>query len=117
MLIRIKRLHLRAIVGVFEWEQMRPQDLIISLEIEFDGRRAAESDDLADTVDYKAIKKRILSEIESGRFQLVERVAGHVLKIVMDDPRVVRATVEVEKPHALRFADSVSVVHSMERKE
>ena len=110
MLIRIKNLRLRAIIGVNEWERRDKQDVVINVEIEFDGDRAARSDDLSETVDYKSITKQIIREVESSSFRLLERLAHHVLEIVMDHEEVLRARVEIDKPQALRFADSVSVV-------
>ena len=110
MLIRIKNLRLRTIIGINDWERRDRQDVVINVEIEFDGARAARSDAISDTVDYKAITKRIISEVESAEFFLLERLASRVLEVVMQDTKVERATVEVDKPHALRFADSVSVV-------
>lgn len=109
MRISIKNLRLRTIVGVYEWERQQSQEVIVNLQIEFDGDQAAKSDRLEDTIDYKALKGRIMEEVEKSQFLLLERLAGRVLEIVMAEPRVQHASVEVDKPHALRFADSVSV--------
>jgi len=109
MTIRIKNLRCRTIIGVHDWEREREQLVIVNVELEFDGTRAAESDRIADTVDYKAIKTAILDEVEKSSFLLLEKLASYILGIVMRDERVTAVTVEVDKPHALRFADSVSV--------
>lgn len=115
MIVRIKNLRLRVVVGVYEWERKHPQDVVINVEFAFDGAKAMTSDDLDDTVDYKRIKKEILAAVEDTHYALIEKLAGRVLEIVLADPRVQRATVEVDKPGALRFADSVSVTASAER--
>lgn len=115
MIIRIKNLRLRAVIGLNDWERDVHQDLIINIELAFDGEKAGQSDDIADTVDYKAMKQRIRSEVESSHYKLLEALATHILDIVMAEERVLRASVEVDKPHALRFADSVSVTCSRER--
>ncbi len=115
MRIHLKNLRLRTIVGVNDWEQREPQGVRINVRFEFDGRRAAETDALEDTVDYSAMKRRIAEMVEGGRFQLIERLASEVLELVMADPRITRATVEVDKPTALRFADGVSVTVSAEK--
>jgi D-erythro-7,8-dihydroneopterin triphosphate epimerase len=115
MKIRIKDLRLRTIVGVFEWEQKAPQEVVVNVELEFDGAAAARSDDLSDSVDYKAIKQQLLREVQNARYKLLEKLADHVLQIVLSHEKVRRATVEVDKPHALRFAESVSVVCSGEK--
>lgn len=112
MIIKIENLRLRTVVGIFEWEKKVKQDIVINIDIEFDGGEAVDKDDISYTVDYKSITKRIISEIEGREFNLIERIAGDVVKIILDDGRVSRATVKVDKPGALRFADSVSVIHS-----
>lgn len=115
MKIRIKNLRLRTVVGIYAWERKEAQDVIINIDLEFDGSQAAESDQIKDTVDYKALKKRVIAEVETSHFQLLEKLASHILDIVMSDLKVYRARVEVDKPNALRFADSVSVECSAER--
>lgn len=115
MIIKIENLRLRTVVGIFEWEKKVKQDIVINIDIEFDGREAVERDDISFTVDYKSITKRIISEIESGTFNLIERIAGDVVRIILEDGRVNRATVRVDKPGALRFADTVSVIHTESR--
>ncbi len=117
MRIHIKNLRLRTIVGVDAPERERPQDVIVNVTMDFDGSKAALSDDVGDTVDYEAVKRRITTEVEGADFHLLERLAHRILEVVMDDPKVQRATVEVDKPQALRFADSVSVSCSGEREK
>ena len=115
MIIRIKNLRLRTIVGVNDWERAVQQEVILNISMDCDIDAAAKSDDLADTVDYKTLKLRIMRAVETANFLLLERLARHVLDIIRSEPRVRRATVEIDKPSALRFADSVSVEDSFER--
>lgn len=115
MLIRIKNLRLRTVIGVNDWERELRQDVIINIEMEFDGSKAVQSDDIADTVDYKLLKRKIIQRVETSSFQLIERLASEILDLVLEDKRVMRAMVEVDKPHALRYADSVSVVVEKKR--
>ena len=115
MIIKIENLRLRTIIGVYDWEKKNPQDLVINVTIDFDGRRAGESDSVDDTLDYKAINKKIISFVEANDFNLLERVAVGICDIVFEYPVVRWASVKVEKPGALRFADSVSVTETMER--
>ena len=109
VIIKIKNLKLKTIVGIFDWERTEKQDVIINAEIEFDGAKAANSDNIEDTVDYKKINKKIIEVVESSKFFLLEKLADTVLKIIMEDKKVIKAKVEVDKPGALRFADSVSI--------
>lgn len=115
MTIKIKNLHLRAIIGVNDWERTRSQEIILNIELQYDGSRAAASDDFRDAVDYSAIKRTLLEKVEQTQFFLLERLAAYVLDLLMEDGRIERASVEIDKPNALRFADSVSVVVSRKR--
>lgn len=109
MLIRIENLRLRTEIGIEPWEIGKLQDVVMNVALEFDGTAAAASDDIADTVNYKTICKRLIGHVESRRFNLLERLVSEALAICLDDPRVAWARVKADKPHALRFADSVSV--------
>ena len=111
MIIRIKNLRARTIIGINEWEREQKQEIIINMEISFDGSKAVETDDIDNTVNYKRIKRQVLEAAESADFFLLEKLADHILQIVMEDQKIQKAVVEIDKPHALRFADSVSVVH------
>ena len=115
MIIKIENLRLRTIIGIYDWEKENRQDLVINVSIDFDGRKAAESDNIEDTLDYKALNKKIISFVETNDFNLLERVAGGICDIVFEDPVVRWASVKVEKPGALRFADSVSVTEAREK--
>lgn len=114
--IRITNLKLRTIIGTFDWERKVKQDLLINISFECKTVKAAKSDSIKDAVDYKAITKRIIKEVEGSRFKLIEALSEHVLDIVLSDKRITSATVRVDKPGALRFADSVSIEVSKKRK-
>lgn len=107
--IRITDLSLRAIIGIFDWERTRKQKVLINIEISFDASKAAKSDKVKDTIDYKTITKKIIKHVEASKYFLIEKMADQVLKIVLDDPKVKTAKVRIDKPGALRFARSVSV--------
>ena len=107
--IRIKNLKLRAVIGINDWERENKQDVIINIKLEFDASAAAKSDDIADTVDYKAIKLNVIELVEKSNYNLLEKLVDEIVHVCLADPRVGRATVRVDKPHALRFADSVSI--------
>ncbi|MFQ5441161.1 MAG: dihydroneopterin aldolase [Thermodesulfobacteriota bacterium] len=115
MIIRIKDLKLRTIIGCNDWEREKKQDIVINVVIETIDAGAVKSDDLKESVDYRVITKRIIEETEKTEFLLLERLAGFILDIVMGEERIKGATVEVDKPHALRFSESVSVELSAKR--
>ena len=107
--IRITDLRLRTIIGANDWERDNKQDLVINISLEFDATQASKSDNLADTVDYKAITKNIIQLVESSQYFLLEKLADQILQLVLTNTRIIHATVEIDKPQALRFADSVSI--------
>ncbi|MFA6030251.1 MAG: dihydroneopterin aldolase [Elusimicrobiota bacterium] len=113
--IRIKDLALRCIVGLYPEERREKQDVVIQVRMETDLSEASRRDDLAHSVDYKAVKKRILAVVESSSYKLIEALAGRVAELCLEEPRVRAVEVEVEKPGALRFARTVSVVVRRER--
>ena len=113
--VRITDLLLRAVIGGNEWEQRTQQDIIINVTYTYDAQAALESDAMADAVDYKQIKKRIVETVENSHFHLIESLTKSILSIVSDDARVQTATVRIDKPGALRFAQSVSTEMSSRR--
>jgi D-erythro-7,8-dihydroneopterin triphosphate epimerase len=116
LIIRIKNLRLRTIIGCHDWERKTKQDLIINIKFAFDGAKAAASDDIHDTVDYMGLKKKIIATVEDSDFNLLEKLADSLLKLIMEEPKITKAKVEIDKPYALRYADSVSVSCSAKRK-
>ncbi len=115
MEIHIKNLKIKAIIGINDWERKEKQEVIVNVELEVDAFRATQTDRIEDTLNYKTLTKRIISEVESSEFYLLEKLANHIIKIVLEDKKAIRGTVEVDKPQALRFADSVSIRCSGER--
>lgn len=107
--IYIRDLALRCIIGIYPEERREKQDVIINVVLETDLAPAAASDQLADTLDYKALKKKILALVETSSFNLIETLADRIAQLALEDARVQRATVTVDKPGALRFARSVAV--------
>ena len=107
--INITNLRLRTYIGFNPDEQIKQQDVIINVEIQYRADMALISDNESDALDYKRITKRMIHHIENGRFQLLEKLTADLLSIAMESEHVHFAEVRVDKPHALRFADSVSV--------
>ena len=115
--IRIENLRLRTIVGIFDWEKKNLQEVVINVEVEIDcPDPSAIGDDISATLDYKKMNKKIIKFVEDGNFNLLETMAGGITKIVLEDDKALAVTVRVDKPGALRFADSVSVTHTVQRR-
>ncbi len=107
---------LRTFIGFNPEELVNKQDVIINIEIETDiPEKALQTDEPDGIVDYKTITKKVIALVQDGRFKLLEVITQNILDLVMEDSRVKMARVEVDKPHALRFAESVSVELKMER--
>lgn len=109
-IIRIKNILTRTIIGYNPEERVNWQDVIINLEIEVDVAKAVSTDNKDGIYDYKAITKNIIVFVSDSKYNLLEKLTYEVLQLVMKDERVSWAKVEIDKPHALRFSESVSVV-------
>lgn len=113
--IRISNLRLRTYIGFNEDELEKRQDVVINVRFDYQAEKAADSDDVEYAVNYKTVTKQIISKVESNKFLLLEKLTSEVLDLVMENPLIKYAEVQVEKPHALRFADSVSASLSASR--
>lgn len=113
--INITNLRLRTYIGFNPEERTKQQDVVVNAEIHYRADPAFASDDEKDALNYKIITKRMISHIEQGRFNLLEKLAADLLAIATESEQVSFAEVRVDKPHALRFADSVSVTLSASR--
>ena len=108
-IIRIKNILTRTIIGYNPEERVNWQDVIINLEIEVDVAKAVSTDNKDGIYDYKAITKNVIVFVSDSKYNLLEKLTYEVLQLVMKDERVLRAKVEIDKPHALRFSESVSI--------
>jgi FolB domain-containing protein len=107
--IIIKDLLLRGIIGVNDDERVNQQDILINLVLYVDVRKAAQSDRIEDAVNYRTITKRIVRHVEESADFLVEKLVTDIARIVVTEFNVQRVRVRVEKPGALRYAQSVGV--------
>ena len=115
--IELRNLLVRGIIGINDDERVNKQDVIVNLTLFTDTRAAAASDRIEDTVNYRTIAKRVILLVESSSYFLVERLAERIAELCLDDSRVQRVVVRVEKPGAIRFAESVGVVIDRERRD
>ncbi|MFN2137318.1 MAG: dihydroneopterin aldolase [Candidatus Promineifilaceae bacterium] len=107
--IIIKDLLLRSILGINPEERENKQDILINLVLYADIRAAAASDDIEAAVNYKSVTKRIIQHVEDSSDLLVEKLVSDIARIVLTEFNVERVRVRVEKPGALRFAQSVGI--------
>ena len=113
--IFIEQLVVETVIGIYDWERHIRQRVVIDLDMDFDIRAAAAGDDVEQTLNYKAVGKRVSAFVEAAEFQLVETLAERVAALVLDEFPVQRLSLRVNKPHALRGAAGVGVRITRER--
>lgn len=113
----LKDLLVRGIIGINDREREQPQDILINIVAFTDTHRAAQTDDIADCVNYRTLAKAVIQHAETAKRLTVEALANDISKICLEQPGVKRAVVHVEKPGAVRFAGSVGVEVERSRHE
>lgn len=106
----IEDLRIQTVIGVFDWEREITQTISLDLQMAFDIGRAVKSDNIADTLDYKSVSKRLIQFVESSEFQLVEALAEHCAQIVLDEFPVNWLRLKLSKPGAVRGSSAVGVI-------
>ena len=108
--IFIRDLLLRGIIGINPEERVKQQDILINVVMFADIRKAAVSDEIDDAVDYKTVTKHIIQHVEESSDFLVEKLVTDIARLIFNvDDTVQKVQVRVEKPGALRFAESVGI--------
>ena len=105
----INNLAVEAIIGIFQWEREVRQLISIDIEIDFDNKQAAKSDNIEDALNYKLVGKRITGYVENSKFKLVEALAENISKIILKEFPVSKVKVTLCKPGAMRGSDSVGI--------
>mgnify|MGYP002833190644 FL=1 len=109
-IIYIKDLRIKTIIGIFDWERKVKQEVSIDMEFPFDCKKAAATDSIEDTIDYKAIAKGVIKFVEESSFQLQETLAESIATLVKDEYGVKSIKLRVSKPGALRGAKDVGLI-------
>lgn len=105
----IRDLVARGIIGIEPWEREKEQEILINITLFADLSRAGETDDIADCINYRTITKKAQAHAEAAHRLTVEALANDLARICLEEPRVLKARVRVEKPGAVRFTRSVGV--------
>ncbi len=106
----IEDLRIQTVIGVFDWEREIKQTISIDLEMAFSITAAAASDAIGDTLDYKAVSKRLIQFVEASEFQLVESLAERCANIVLSEFPVNWLRLKLSKPGAVRGSNAVGVI-------
>ena len=109
-LVFIEDLRIQTVIGIFDWEREITQTVSLDLRMAFDISRAGKSDDIVDTLDYKSVSKRLIQFVEGSDFQLVEALAEHCARIVLDEFPVSWLRLKLSKPGAVRGSSAVGVI-------
>ena len=107
--IFLRALTVECIVGIWEWERRVKQTVVIDLEMATDIRRAAASDHIDDTIDYKKVAKRLLAFVGESQFNLVETLAEQIARVVVTEFGVSWVKIRLNKPGAIRGARDVGI--------
>ena len=113
--INIRDLRLRTFIGINDDEKKNQQDVVINIRIHYHAQKAVTFNVIEEALNYRTITKKVITHVEQNRFLLLERMTDEVLSLVMEHPQVMWADVTIDKPHALRFSDSVSISLSARR--
>jgi dihydroneopterin aldolase len=108
--IFLDELRIETIIGIWEWERKIRQTVIIDLEMSADIAKAAATDDVADTLNYKLVAKRLQEFVGGSSFQLVETLAERIAGLIRDEFDVAWVKVTVHKPGAIRGSKDVGVI-------
>ncbi len=109
-IIYLRDLTIETVIGVYDWEREIRQKVIFDLEMGTDIRKAAASDHIDDTLDYKSVAKRIIDYVEKSEFELVESLAEGVAAIILNEFKVPWVRLSLNKKGAVRGASDVGVI-------
>ena len=109
-IVYIRELQVETIIGIFDWEREVKQVVSLDIEMQTDIRASAQSDHIDDTLNYKAVAKRLIGYIESSSFQLVETLAEQCARIILEEFGVSWVKLRLSKPGAVRGARDVGVI-------
>jgi 7,8-dihydroneopterin aldolase/epimerase/oxygenase len=115
--IFVHALKTEAIIGIFDWERQVKQTVIVDIEISADVRKAALSDSIDDTLNYKRVAKRVLTFVEESKFHLVETLAEHIAMLILEDFGVAWVSISLSKPGAIRSSRDVGVILERDRND
>ncbi|MBA3564833.1 MAG: dihydroneopterin aldolase [Gammaproteobacteria bacterium] len=107
--IFLRELAVEAVIGIQDWERRVRQLVKIDLEMAVDAKRAAASDRIEDTLNYKRVAKRLIEFVSGSEYQLVETLAENIAGIVLNEFSVAWVRVTVNKPGAIRGARDVGI--------
>ena len=116
MIIKIKNLKLKTIIGIYDWEKNIDRDITINAEISTNFDKALLSDEIKDAIDYDDIVAKIKNIVSSKKFNLVERMAQEIMDAILQDKRLNKCILEIDKVGAVPDLESFCVKIEQENK-
>jgi len=107
--IFLRGLEVECMIGFIDWERRVKQRVQIYLELPVDCTRAAQSDDVVDTLDYKSVAKRVIAFVEASQFMLVETMAHRMAMLILEEFGIEWVRISINKPGAIRGSRDVGV--------
>ena len=111
----IEGLQIDTLIGIYDWERRIRQPLVFDIEMAFDNRLPAATDDITLTLNYKDVSKRLMDYVGESSFGLVETLAEHCAAIILGEFAVSRVRLKLSKPGAVRGARAVGVMIEREK--
>jgi len=109
-IMNIKDLKAETILGIFDWEKKAKRPVILTIELHLEKSKAGDSDDMSDAVDYAMLEENIIKRLEASNYNLIERLVTDIGQLILSlDKRILKVTVEADKPGALKQARSISI--------
>ena len=109
-IVYIRDLRIDAVIGIYEWEQRIQQQINVNLEMGWDNRKAAASDNIRDTLNYKAAAQLVKDLVAKSEFELVEALAEHIAKLLLEKMGIPWIKVSLGKPMAVTGSKEVGVI-------
>ncbi|HEY8095755.1 MAG TPA: dihydroneopterin aldolase [Methylobacter sp.] len=103
-------LEIETIIGIYDWERVTKQTVILDIEMAFDIQKAAETDDIQYALDYKTVSQRIVSFVEASQFLLVEKLISEIADIIRSEFNVPWVRITLNKKGAISVARDVGII-------
>lgn len=109
-IIYLKELKIETVIGIYAWERQIKQTVVLDIEMAADIRKAAKTDRVEDTLDYKSVTKRLIEFVSHSEFQLIETLAERIAEILLTEFSIPWVQLQLSKPGAIRGARDVGVI-------
>ncbi len=115
MIIKIKNFRFQTVIGIYDWEQVVDRDIIINAAIHTNFDQARFTHNIKDTIDYDYIINKIKHLLSNNKFKLIEELAQKILEMIMEDKRVDKVELEIDKLRVVDNVESFSITLTQER--